>query len=1292
MTSSINPSLIDPTFPVANKNQSSQGFRTNFAGIQTNFSYAKNEITTLQGTTIVLSGDVTNNGVPPSLNQVSPYQIPLSVSLANILSASTTFDSSKQDASLVVDQKGRISSVTVTDKTAYNGDTSPKITITKNTTDVDYPADTGIASITMPVFTIGEYGIVQSSTMFTVNEFGLLGYSMPKAALMAGSNLNNSKFIPPYTTYSDYDSSKTYVLVSDPNQETGIKWENISTQLSGNITASNGIESTTTNGVIGLSLTTSNITEKTTLVLTDKLFVSNTDSTETINYSSLADLKTFFDGYYIGSLSQDSSPKLSSDLNMNGHGLTSTTNLVITAESVQLGTVQYQIVPPTSNGLFLSFNTDGSTKYVSVDTGGSSVTNGNGLGETTDSSTNVTTLYLDYSNMTSSTVDSYYDAEFTVFSGKNTKLVSLKSMFLTSKIYVDTTNGNDTYDGSFVFPVKTITQALTLGTNIILMPGTYTENIKITSDAISIIGSNDGDCILNGVITISTDINSCYVEGVKFEYTSGVYPISITGSVVNLTLKNCDIEGSQSDRIIDFSTLPTGSNVYFENCYLVGTIQNSYGGNVYVNGYSRSNSGLRVSNTGNGSFYVSNLDVLLSINHTSGNVYISNVTSLYDEYNLSTTTIDNTIVNLSYVLNSTSTNTSNLIVLDNVNLYNFQSNSYSQINQTGTCGLQLNKVLRDVQNDVISGTIISPDFFFEDASRIKYQTVTTDTTLDSDTEWHQLNVTSNSTVSISSPNYSIPPYVVKKKYILMTGNSSCTLNVSSTSGLDNVYVGGSNRCLYTLMWDTISSNWTIIDSSYITSSSNYNKNINNLELGGTGTSKSITANGNTISFETDKITFSSNSVFDGFISETVSSDLKATGTDFDSALAITTQINDVTSIAGSNGVKTYTYPSTLYDSIISIDNTQESTSGSGIDFEANITSETVYLVNNLSTTGYGSGYAVNDALTTNYGNITVTGISDGTDTSISSGTDTLSTSNFTTDPSGYKIASTGGTGSGASFNVTSTSSIMYVPSEITLDVAGSGYAVNDTITLTNTGTVTVETIGSSGEILTISSVLDTTPQNSDMSGTGIVGTSTGSGTGASFNITSTSGTYYSVTGITLNDVGIGYKVNDVLTVGSSYGTYTITELQQLSSGAITSYTFVSTGTEYSSDQTSDSVTITANSGSGTGASFTATNDIRYKISSATITNSGSGYAINDTITLSSGVIFTVTGIAAASSVSLPTVNNGTTITISNRTGSDIYVYPNPTEQIESETIGSSVIVSDGSIVKFIKITDTLWRS
>lgn len=64
--SNINPSLIDQTFPVAGTDNDSQGFRTNFSGDVTNFTYAAAEITDLQNKVILKSaltevGTLNNN-------------------------------------------------------------------------------------------------------------------------------------------------------------------------------------------------------------------------------------------------------------------------------------------------------------------------------------------------------------------------------------------------------------------------------------------------------------------------------------------------------------------------------------------------------------------------------------------------------------------------------------------------------------------------------------------------------------------------------------------------------------------------------------------------------------------------------------------------------------------------------------------------------------------------------------------------------------------------------------------------------------------------------------------------------------------------------------------------------------------------------------------------------------------------------------------------------------------------------------------------------------------------------
>lgn len=64
MASNINPYNVDGTFPIANQDNSSQGFRDNFTNIRNNLIFAENEISDLQSKVIVtnaLNGQTVNN-------------------------------------------------------------------------------------------------------------------------------------------------------------------------------------------------------------------------------------------------------------------------------------------------------------------------------------------------------------------------------------------------------------------------------------------------------------------------------------------------------------------------------------------------------------------------------------------------------------------------------------------------------------------------------------------------------------------------------------------------------------------------------------------------------------------------------------------------------------------------------------------------------------------------------------------------------------------------------------------------------------------------------------------------------------------------------------------------------------------------------------------------------------------------------------------------------------------------------------------------------------------------------
>jgi hypothetical protein len=66
MTSAINPNNIDGQYPVAGQDNNSQGFRDNFTNTKTNFEFARDEITALQGNAILktaLTGTTLNNNM-----------------------------------------------------------------------------------------------------------------------------------------------------------------------------------------------------------------------------------------------------------------------------------------------------------------------------------------------------------------------------------------------------------------------------------------------------------------------------------------------------------------------------------------------------------------------------------------------------------------------------------------------------------------------------------------------------------------------------------------------------------------------------------------------------------------------------------------------------------------------------------------------------------------------------------------------------------------------------------------------------------------------------------------------------------------------------------------------------------------------------------------------------------------------------------------------------------------------------------------------------------------------------
>lgn len=77
MTSSINPNNIDNAYPVAGQDNDSQGFRDNFTNIKTNFEFAAQELTDLQGKVVLkaaLTGTTLDNDMGNNLLYAAKIQ------------------------------------------------------------------------------------------------------------------------------------------------------------------------------------------------------------------------------------------------------------------------------------------------------------------------------------------------------------------------------------------------------------------------------------------------------------------------------------------------------------------------------------------------------------------------------------------------------------------------------------------------------------------------------------------------------------------------------------------------------------------------------------------------------------------------------------------------------------------------------------------------------------------------------------------------------------------------------------------------------------------------------------------------------------------------------------------------------------------------------------------------------------------------------------------------------------------------------------------------------------------
>ena len=186
---------------------------------------------------------------------------------------------------------------------------------------------------------------------------------------------------------------------------------------------------------------------------------------------------------------------------------------------------------------------------------------------------------------------------------------------------------------------------------------------------------------------------------------------------------------------------------------------------------------------------------------------------------------------------------------------------------------------------------------------------------------------------------------------------------------------------------------------------------------------------------------------------------------------------------------------------------------------------------------------------------------------------------------GTAIATTTvGSGSGLTVNLTTSNGVV---TGAAINAAGSGYAVDDTITIVNANASGVKTLGS---IATAGTGYST--------GTAIATTNDGSGSDFTIDISSVDASG-AVTAAAINNDGTGFTTSDTITITNANA-----------SGVQTLGTIATGGTGYSAG----SAIATTSSGSGTGLTVDITVDTGV-VTGVTINNDGSGYAASEVITI-----------------------------------------------------------------------------
>lgn len=194
---------------------------------------------------------------------------------------------------------------------------------------------------------------------------------------------------------------------------------------------------------------------------------------------------------------------------------------------------------------------------------------------------------------------------------------------LLNNMVVVASNGNDAFDGSYNRPVQSIAKAMqTVGSGgtILVMPGTYAENVTVNKSNVTVIGYN---ATLNGVLSVPLNGSSFVSRGMRY-YNTSSNPVNVAG----LNVSNVRFEGGiiEAATLNDYAVVlqdQLGAGVIFNDVTIKGKVKMAATSTnrVVVTGCDGGFGVEMVS----GALTVSDTSEIQPLVHSGGNVTVRNV-------------------------------------------------------------------------------------------------------------------------------------------------------------------------------------------------------------------------------------------------------------------------------------------------------------------------------------------------------------------------------------------------------------------------------------------------------------------------------------------------------------------------------------------------------------------------------------------------------------------------------------------------------------------------------------------